>query len=126
MRYTQKDIEEAKAFIRKRVEAEISMQNHLDEALLWAAKEIIDISYKYKIKASLFKFSANPQLKKEVDTILARLREMIYKYTEKLSVAVDELQSAIVDGDSNATKQLCRKASGVLAERNRLCKLNKT
>lgn len=42
-----------------------------------------------------------------------------------LSAAVDELQSAIVDGDSNATKQLCRKASAVLAERNRLCKLNK-
>lgn len=42
-----------------------------------------------------------------------------------LSAAVDELQSAIVDGDSNATRQLCRKASGVLAERNRLCKLNK-
>lgn len=43
-----------------------------------------------------------------------------------LSAAVDELQSAIVDGDSNATKQLCRKATGLLAERNRLCKLNKT
>ena len=90
MKYTQKDIEEAKAFIRKRVDAEISMQNHLDEALLWAAKEIIDISYKYKIKASLFKFSANPQLKKEVDAVLANLREMIYEYTESLSIAVDE------------------------------------
>lgn len=42
-----------------------------------------------------------------------------------LSAAVDELQSAIVDGDSNAIKQLCRKVSAVLAERNRLCKLNK-
>ena len=42
-----------------------------------------------------------------------------------LTAAVDELQAAIVDGDSNATKQLCRKASDVLAERNRLCKLNK-
>lgn len=42
-----------------------------------------------------------------------------------LSAAVDELQVAIVDGDSNATKQLCRKASAVLTERNRLCKLNK-
>lgn len=42
-----------------------------------------------------------------------------------LSAAVDELQFAIVDGDSNATKQLCRKASAILAERNRLCKLNK-
>lgn len=43
-----------------------------------------------------------------------------------LSAAVDELQAAIVDGDSNATKQLCRKAAATLAERNRLCKLNKT
>ena len=43
-----------------------------------------------------------------------------------LTAAVEELQSAIVDGDSAATKQLCRKASGILAERNRLCKLNKT
>ena len=42
-----------------------------------------------------------------------------------LSAAVDELQSAIMDGDSAAARQLCRKASGVLAERNRLCKLNK-
>ena len=42
-----------------------------------------------------------------------------------LAAAVDELQSATVDGDSASVKQLCRKASGILAERNRLCKLNK-
>lgn len=42
-----------------------------------------------------------------------------------LAAAVDDLQSAVADGDSNAVKQLCRKASGILAERNRLCKLNK-
>lgn len=42
-----------------------------------------------------------------------------------LSAAVDELQAAVVDADSASVKQLCRKASGILAERNRLCKLNK-
>lgn len=42
-----------------------------------------------------------------------------------LDAAVNELQSAVVDGDSAAAKQLCRKASALLAERNRLCKLNK-
>lgn len=42
-----------------------------------------------------------------------------------LSAAVDELQAAAVDGDREATRQLCRKASAILAERNRLCKLNK-
>ena len=62
----------------------------MDEALLWAAKEIIRISYKYKIKASLFRFSTNSQLKDEVDKVMAKLREMLYEYTESLSVAVDK------------------------------------
>jgi hypothetical protein len=51
--------------------------------------------------------------------------EALAQVEADLSAAVDELQAAIVDGDSNSVKQLCRKASGVLAERNRLCKLNK-
>lgn len=89
MVYTQKDIDEAKAFILRRVEAEISMQNHLDEVLLLAAKEIIAISYKYKIKASMFRFSANEDLKREVDAVIARLREQLYEYTETLSVSVE-------------------------------------
>lgn len=52
--------------------------------------------------------------------------EALAEMEADLSATVDELQASIVDGDSNATKQLCRKASAVLAERNRLCKLNKT
>lgn len=43
-----------------------------------------------------------------------------------LSAVVDELQAAFVDGDKDAAAQLCRKASALLAERNRLCKLNKS
>lgn len=42
-----------------------------------------------------------------------------------LAAAVDQLQAAFVDGDNEAMAQLCRKASALLAERNRLCKLNK-
>ena len=42
-----------------------------------------------------------------------------------LAAAVDQLQTAHVDGDKDAMAQLCRKASALLAERNRLCKLNK-
>lgn len=42
-----------------------------------------------------------------------------------LSAAVDELSAAVTDGDSTAVIQLCRKASALLAERNRLCKLGK-
>lgn len=42
-----------------------------------------------------------------------------------LAAVVDELQAAVVDGDGEATDKLCRKAAATLAERNRLCKLNK-
>lgn len=42
-----------------------------------------------------------------------------------LAAAVDELQAAFADGDSEAVTQLCRKTSALLAERNRICKLNK-
>jgi hypothetical protein len=42
-----------------------------------------------------------------------------------LTAAVDDLQAAFVDGDQDSLEQLCRKASAILAERNRLCKLNK-
>lgn len=44
---------------------------------------------------------------------------------QELAAAVEELQAAVVDGDSESIAQLCRKASAVLSERNRLCKLNK-
>ena len=42
-----------------------------------------------------------------------------------LAAAVDQLQAAFVDGDQDAVAQLCRKTTALLAERNRLCKLNK-
>ena len=42
-----------------------------------------------------------------------------------LAAVVDQLQAAYVDGDSEAMAQLCRKAAALLAERNRICKLNK-
>lgn len=42
-----------------------------------------------------------------------------------LSAVVDELQKAVVDADQQAIHSLCRRTSALLAERNRLCKLNK-
>ena len=74
----------------------------------------------------------NPDAAAEVKRFAEEMRysdpvssEALSEIEADLSAAVDELQAAIVDGDSDATKQLCRKASAVLAERNRLCKLNK-
>lgn len=42
-----------------------------------------------------------------------------------LSAAVDELQAAVTEGDNTSAEVLCRKTAALLAERNRLCKLNK-
>lgn len=44
---------------------------------------------------------------------------------EELTQCLNTIQQAVVDGDRDAVLTLCRKASLVLAERNRLCKLNK-
>ena len=43
----------------------------------------------------------------------------------ELSVCIDELQQAVIDGDSSAIAKLCTQAEVLLAERNRICKLSK-
>ena len=42
-----------------------------------------------------------------------------------LTALVDELQSAVLDKDYASAQTLCAKASAALADRNRLCQLNK-
>lgn len=44
---------------------------------------------------------------------------------DELNFNMEDLQKSIVDGDENAALALCKKTGGILAERNRLCKLNK-
>ena len=43
----------------------------------------------------------------------------------ELKAVMDEIQQAIVDNDDTSVVPLCKKAEAILAERNRLCKLNK-
>lgn len=43
----------------------------------------------------------------------------------ELGKLLDELQRALLDGDTAGVSGLCRRAQTVLAERNRICKLNK-
>lgn len=43
----------------------------------------------------------------------------------ELANMMNELQNAIIDNDDISVIDLCKKATGVLAERNRVCKLNK-
>ena len=54
---TDKEIEEAKEYLRQRLDAELSMRTNLQIVMIEAAKQIIDISYRYKISPELFRFS---------------------------------------------------------------------
>ena len=51
------------------------------------------------------------------------------KATEELETEleglINELQKAVVDGETDSALVLCKKTKGILAERNRVCKLNK-
>ena len=42
-----------------------------------------------------------------------------------MAATMEELSAAVTDGDNAAVLALCKKISATLAERNRLCKLNK-
>ena len=44
---------------------------------------------------------------------------------QELYLNIEELQKAVVDGETDSALVLCKKTKGILAERNRVCKLNK-
>ena len=87
---TDKEIEEAKEYLRQRLDVELSMRTNLQIVMIEAAKQIIDISYRYKISPELFRFAANRQLQEEVDAIILSLLEIIEDYTYTLAVATHE------------------------------------
>lgn len=82
-----RDIEEAKEYLRGRLQAERSMDRNLRTAMLRAAEKIISISRKYGLSPKMFRFSIDPNLKREVDAVIAELRDTIEDYTYTLAVA---------------------------------------
>ncbi len=52
--------------------------------------------------------------------------EALDEIERELTAAVEELQTAVIDDERIVITQLANKVSAVLAERNRLCKLNKS
>ncbi|MBQ9148562.1 MAG: hypothetical protein IJX69_03235 [Oscillospiraceae bacterium] len=77
-------------------------------------------------------FCADPDAAAAVEKFAEELRfsdpvsaPALAEVERDLAAAVNELQQAVADSDWGAVRQLCRKATAILAERNRLCKLNK-
>lgn len=113
----------------------ISAEAVVEEIRVQDVKLKKDVSLMRSLQSKVNQMSAqcdNPDAAAAVKQLAEEMRysdpvssEALSEIEADLSAAVDELQAAIVEGESNAAKQLCRKASAVLAERNRLCKLNK-
>lgn len=51
--------------------------------------------------------------------------EALAEVEAELSAVVEELQQAVGNGENAAVRQLCRKVTVTLTERNRLCRMNK-
>lgn len=73
-----------------------------------------------------------PVLKNELEKLAEDFRfsdpvssEALADIEASLSACLDELQRSLTDGDMDSAAVLCRRAKTTLAERNRLCKLNK-
>lgn len=72
------------------------------------------------------------ETKKALDAFAEALRfsdpvssDALADIEENLTGLVEELGNAVMDKDYAAAKSLCTKASSLLADRNRMCKLNK-
>lgn len=90
MSATEEEIRRAKEYLTLRLKAERLAVSTMNDALLSAARRIVDISRKYNIPPDKFRFSANPLLKKEINDILALLREALYSYVENAVAFEDE------------------------------------
>lgn len=90
MKPTQNDIKEAKSYIRQRLEAELKMEHYLNSALVKAAREIVELAYKWSIPPTLFSFNYDPFLSREIDKVITKLIYMIEDYDIKLATSTEK------------------------------------
>jgi hypothetical protein len=80
------NISEAKAYIIKRINAQLSYKNNLYDLLDKYALRLVDIAYRANIPASMFSFD-NSSIKDEVDALIMQLENEIIDYIDTLAVA---------------------------------------
>ena len=105
-----------------------------DEIVRQDKKIVKDVSYMRNLQSKMNMLVSQCN-NAEIKTAVKFLAEDI-KYSDPVSsdslkdierelyFYIEELQKAVVENDANAI-ELCKKTKSVLAERNRLCKLNK-
>ena len=105
-----------------------------DEIVRQDEKIVKDVSFMRNLQSKmnlLVEQCENPDLKKQVKALAEDIRysdpvsnNSLNEIERELYFYIEDLQKAVVDNDENAF-EICKKAKTVLAERNRLCKLNK-
>ena len=87
---TDEEIRQAKDYILLRLRAERLALSTLDDALLSAARRIVGIARWYNIPPEKFRFSSNPNLHREVQEVLALLRDAIFSRIKGINTFEDE------------------------------------
>ena len=80
-------LSQAKAYIRKRTEAEISFQNNLEKLYDDYASKLIDIAYSANVPPTYFTFAYNKTIQKRVDSLISNLLSNVIDYSETLAIA---------------------------------------
>lgn len=87
---TKEQVEAAKEFVRRRVEAEVTVRKNLDGLLYTAARLMVAASYKYCNNPMAFSFSYSKRLETEIDKIALWLILNIEDSTLTAATASDE------------------------------------
>ena len=107
-----------------------------EEVVHQDAKIVEDVKAMRNLQSKMNMLVSQSDCNEEVKSALSSLAEEI-KYSDPVSgkatkeleqellFDIEELQKVVVDGDNESALKICKKAMGILAERNRLCKLNK-
>lgn len=95
-------------------------------------KRQVSVMRAFQSQVANLSINCDESCKAELDKLADEFRysdpvssDAITDAEDELRCCIDELQRAVAENQSEDISRLCRKTSLVLAERNRLCKLNK-
>lgn len=95
-------------------------------------KQQVSVMRAFQSQVANLSINCDESCKAELDKLADEFRysdpvssDAITDAEDELRCCIDELQRAVADNQCDEVSRLCRKTSLVLAERNRLCKLNK-
>lgn len=95
-RVKESDLEAAKSYLRRRVEAETSMSDNLEAVISMATERIVEICYKYGVRVKSFAFDSNPRMAMEIDEVMEWLREAIEDMLYTLAAYADEDNASMI------------------------------